>query len=91
MDQSQPANSRALASDDPTWRDEDEIGALLRHAFVETRSESVAIERWNGLAERVVADLQKQLDQERMEVQRSEICRVSLVLGSWSSLTVRLA
>ncbi len=91
MEQLQPASNRALVPEDPTCCDKDEIGALLRHAFAEPSSEAMVAERWHSLAERIVADLQNELDQERMELHRCEVSRMGLVLRSWSSLTVRLA
>lgn len=91
MNKSQPASSRAVGTDDPSRCDEDEIGALLRHALVEPTSESVVAERWNCLAERIVEDLEVQLAQSGMEIHRVEARRLGLMLRSWSSLTVRLA
>ncbi len=91
MEVSQPASSRAVTSNDPTRYDEDEIGVLLRQALAEPDSEAVVAERWNGLAERIVGDLQLQLAQSSMELHQAEVRRLGLMLRSWSSLTVRLA
>ncbi len=90
MDESQPASSRASVSDDPTRCDEDEIGALLRNALADTRSESVVIERWNGLAERIVADLQRQMVLAEIDVGLSETRRSELLLRSSLALVPRL-
>ena len=77
--------------DDPNPSDEDEIGALLRHALVEPCADEVATERWSTLAERIVTDLEVQLAQPGIEVHYAEARRLGLMLRSWSSLTVRLA
>jgi dihydroneopterin aldolase len=91
MKTTQPADSRALIPDESSHCDEDEIGALLRHALVEETTDAIVSERWNTLAERIVADLQDQLEKDHMEVHCTEVRRLGLTLRSWSSLTVRLA
>lgn len=91
MKTTQPANNRALKLDESSPCDEDEIGALLRHALVEETSDAIVSERWSVLADRIVADLQDQLEKDHMEVHCTEVRRLGLMLRSWSSLTVRLA
>ena len=91
MEKRQPADGRALMIDDPNRCDEDEIGAMLRHVLAEPCAAEQASERWNVLAERIVADLEVQLAQHGMEVRYAEARRLGLMLRSWSSLTIRLA
>lgn len=91
MDTSQPANNRTSQSTDPHCRDEDEVAMLLAQVLGEPCSEEIVFERWNRLAERIVADLEVHLAQRDMEVRRAEIRRLGLVLQSLSSLTVQLA
>jgi hypothetical protein len=91
MEKRQPADGRALMVDNPNHSDEDEIGAMLRHVLAEPCADELATQRWNDLAERIVADLEVHLAQANMEVHRAEARRLGLMLRSWSSLTVRLA
>ncbi len=86
MKTTQPASNRALIVDESSHCDGDEIGALLRHALVEENTDAIVSERWNTLAERIVADLQNQLEQDRIEVHYTEISRVGLMLRPWSLL-----
>jgi hypothetical protein len=88
MKTTQPATNRALILDNSSHCDEDEIGAVLRHALVED-TDAIVSERWNTLAERIVADLQDHLEKDRMEIHCTEVRRVGLMLRSWS-LAARL-
>lgn len=90
MTTKQPANNRAEMLDKSSHCDEDEIGALLRHALVEESTDAIVSERWNTLADRIVADLEDQLEKDRMEIHCTEVRRVGLMLRSWS-LSARLA
>lgn len=95
MKRSRPADSRAQLPHGPLGADEDEIGVLLRHCFAdglpsEEFADTVASERWNDLADRIVADLERDALSERMEIHCAEMRRIGLMLRPWSSLSMRL-
>jgi hypothetical protein len=85
-----PANNRAVVQDAPTRYDE--IGFLLRRTSASSvASDSVASDRWNRLAQRIIAYHQLQALIAHMSIQGSDVRRCALLLRGWSSLTAPIA
>jgi hypothetical protein len=69
----------------------DDIGFLLRRTSAPGSSDSVTSERWNRLAQRIIAYHHLQGLIAHMSVHGSDVRRSALFLRAWSSLTAPIA
>jgi len=84
-----PATTRAVVQDAPTRYDE--IDFLLRRTSLSVSSDSAASDRWNRLAQRIIAYHQLQALIAHMSIQGSDVRRSALRLRAWSALTAPIA